>query len=237
MTTLRREVIKTLYNQIVSSEFFSGASAHWEEYDQWTKETSLEAAKKFSASLADAILSLRGFSFLATDEERPEYNVENAPTETQEAPKAGSEAWKALKRSELEKTNPELSLFRGELPQKAALDASVSRLGALETFERDMRFNPLPWDSDAAWQKFSKFVVKEHEKDPLIFAKYKTWQENEGKYQSLSNRKIRQKPQEFIDCFPDFLAHSVMYRKPAEQVANVSRNTLQYDEDGRLITY
>lgn len=221
MTTLRREIFTIILDEIRS-----------EATDIRLHDGQVELSER----LADRVISLRAFK--ATDDEQPEYQVESIPAETQEVPKAGSEAWKALKRLELEKTNPELSLFRGVLPDKDALYASVSRLGALETFERDMRFNPLPWDSSAAWQKFSKFVVKEHEKDPLIFSKYKTWQENEGKYQALSNRKIRQKPQEFVDCFPDFLAHSAMYGKPAEQVASASRNTaLQYDEDGRLITY
>jgi len=223
MKTLRNELIDTIKETLVDE---LGGLLDPKEYE----DNFLVATQ----SVADAILQLRAFSRLQTDEEQPEYSVGK---EAEDAPAVGSEEWKVLKRTELEKANPELALFGGGFPQKDAMGASVSRLEALQAFERDMRFNPLPWDSERDWQKFSKFVVAEYQKDKLIFTKYKTWQENEGKYQALSNRKIRQKPQEFVDCFPDFLAHSAMYGKRVVEEARAENVGLVFDEDGRLVSY
>lgn len=87
---------------------------------------------------------------------------------------------------------------------------------AKNAFESGMRFNPLPWGMNKQWDKLEKFVVQEYKKDALIFVKYKTWQEGDGKYVALSNRKIKEKPEDFIACFPDFLAHVEMYSKPKQ---------------------
>lgn len=205
MTTLRREVVNIILDYV-----YEWNRTHNDIYD----------SEKFAEELADLILALRAFK--ATDEEKPEYKV-------------GSDGWKKAKRAELESKNPELALYSGEPVSQETIGAITQRKEALDAFERDMKFNPLPWYTDRAWEKFGDFVVREYQKDPLIFAKYKTWQQNEGKYNALSNRKIRQNPQEFVDCFPDFLAHSSMYGKT--QTKPTESKALQFDESGRLISY
>jgi hypothetical protein len=67
-----------------------------------------------------------------------------------------------------------------------------------------------PWDSNSKWQKFAKWVAAQ---EPSQFFKYAEWRKKDGKYQAMSNNKIRQDPQMFIDTgWPTFLAHVSMYR-------------------------
>lgn len=205
MTTLRREIITVVLDEIRS-----------EATDIHLHDGQVELSER----IADKILSLRAFK--ATDEKKPEYKV-------------GRDGWKKAKRAELEAKNPELALYSGEPISQETIDAITQRKEALDAFERDMKFNPLPWYTDRAWEKFGDFVVREYQKDTLIFAKYKTWQQNEGKFHALSNRKIRQSPQILVDCFPDFLAHSAMYGKT--QTKPSESKALQFDESGRLISY
>lgn len=66
-----------------------------------------------------------------------------------------------------------------------------------------------PWGSNAKWQKFAKWVA---EQDQQLFTDYAKWRKGEGKYHAMSNNKIRQDPQMFIDTgWPTFLAHVSMY--------------------------
>jgi hypothetical protein len=66
-----------------------------------------------------------------------------------------------------------------------------------------------PWDSNAKWQKFSKWVAAQ---EPSQFTAYAEWRKRDGKYQAMSNNKIRQDPQMFMDTgWPTFLAHVSMY--------------------------
>lgn len=68
-----------------------------------------------------------------------------------------------------------------------------------------------PWDSNSKWQKFAKWVAAQ---DPADFQRYAEWRKSDGKFHAMSNNKIRQDPQMFIDTgWPTFLAHSSMYQK------------------------
>ncbi len=68
-----------------------------------------------------------------------------------------------------------------------------------------------PWDSNSKWQKFAKWVAAQ---DPADFQKYAEWRKGDGKFHAMSNNKIRQDPQMFMDTgWPTFLAHSSMYQK------------------------
>lgn len=69
-----------------------------------------------------------------------------------------------------------------------------------------------PWDINATWRKFAKWVTVEYQRDNSAFNDYVTWRGGDGKYQAMSNNKIRQNPQMFMDTgWPTFLAHSSMY--------------------------
>ena len=66
-----------------------------------------------------------------------------------------------------------------------------------------------PWDSNAKWQKFAKWVAAQEQGQ---FKDYAEWRKRDGKYQAMSNNKIRQDPQMFMDTgWPTFLAHVSMY--------------------------
>ena len=72
-----------------------------------------------------------------------------------------------------------------------------------------------PWDSNSKWQKFAKWVAAQ---DPAQFKQYADWRKKDGKYHAMSNNKIRQDPQIFIDTgWPTFLAHVSMYRSNQEE--------------------
>jgi hypothetical protein len=72
-----------------------------------------------------------------------------------------------------------------------------------------------PWDSNSKWQKFAKWVAAQ---EPSQFFKYAEWRKKDGKYQAMSNNKIRQDPQMFMDTgWPTFLAHVSMYDNSNEE--------------------
>lgn len=162
-----------------------------------------EHAKEVSELLADCALDL-----LLPKPKHVQVEVSKLPIEWQIA--AG-----------VEQVNPEV--VEGEVLKKKALDA----------FERDMRFGTLPWDSTNPWKKMADFVVLQHGRDENIFLKYKIWQTGDGKYLAMSNRKIRENPDIFISCFPDFLAHTQMYAKKV--VPDSERADL--DDKGAPISY
>ena len=58
----------------------------------------------------------------------------------------------------------------------------------------------------------------------MIFAKYKTWQMGDGKYNAMKNNRIRTHPDEFVDNFPDFLAHTQMRGKKSTDVQTDENN-------------
>lgn len=106
-------------------------------------------------------------------------------------------------KSDLAKKSLEAAIVMGgELPIP---DGEHEReIEALETFERDMKFNPLPWGSTNAWEKLEKFVVSEMNKDSFIFFKYKSWQEGDGMFDAMKNKQIYDNPLKFIATFPEF---------------------------------
>jgi hypothetical protein len=66
-----------------------------------------------------------------------------------------------------------------------------------------------PWDSKPIWRKFAKWCA---EQDVRQFTEYVEWRKKDGKYHAMSNNKIRQDPQMFMDTgWPTFLAHISMY--------------------------
>ena len=66
-----------------------------------------------------------------------------------------------------------------------------------------------PWDSKPVWRKFAKWCA---EQDVRQFTEYVEWRKKDGKYHAMSNNKIRQDPQMFMDTgWPTFLAHTSMY--------------------------
>lgn len=67
-----------------------------------------------------------------------------------------------------------------------------------------------PWDSNSKWQKFAKWVSAQ---DSALFVQYAEWRKADGKFHAMSNNKIRQDPQMFMDTgWPTFLAHVSMYK-------------------------
>ncbi len=80
-------------------------------------------------------------------------------------------------------------------------------------FERALGFGKLPWGT-GDWVKFSKWVVKTFDADPLSFQRYSEWRKGDGKYNAMNNKQIRLNPMMFMDTgWPTFLAHSSMYQK------------------------
>ena len=85
-------------------------------------------------------------------------------------------------------------------------------LDAQNLFESTFGFGSLPWDSKKEWQKFGKWIAEIVKVDKEALKDYVTWRNGSGKYQAMSNNKIRQNPQMFMDTgWPTFLAHSSMY--------------------------
>lgn len=83
---------------------------------------------------------------------------------------------------------------------------------ACESFEMALLGNIVgwPWDTTSKWQKFAKWVAAQ---DPAQFKQYADWRKGDGKFHAMSNNKIRQDPQMFIDTgWPTFLAHVSMYK-------------------------
>lgn len=77
-------------------------------------------------------------------------------------------------------------------------------------FEKSLGFGSLPWDT-GDWVKFSKWVVKTFDADPLSFQRYSEWRKGDGKYNAMNNKQIRLNPMMFVDTgYPSFLAHAKM---------------------------
>ena len=161
-----------------------------------------------------------------------ETTTETTKTPVSEKPKYGSQEWKNSMKKKLAEKDLGSAIQFGEEVTQELIDHSVLVKDATDSFEKDLKFNPLPWSSTKDWEKLSKFVVQEYQKDKLIFAKYKTWQQNDGKYLAMSNRKIKERPADFVACFPDFLAHSAMY-----ETKKVESKPVDIDDNGAPISY
>ena len=94
----------------------------------------------------------------------------------------------------------------------------------LNAFEKTFGFGALNWDSRPEWRRFSKWVVTEYQRDNSVFSDYVQWRNGAGKYQAMSNNKIRQNPEMFMDTgYPTFLAHTSMYGDKPETPAPIYR--------------
>lgn len=171
MTTLRREIIQTVFSLLELAYQDNPPSEEARRYNQ-------EQAEK----VADAVLELRAFK----------------------------------QKEELAKKSPEaavlLGLAFGEISEQLDKEST-----ALEAFERDMKFNPLPWGSTKAWEKLTQFVVQQYENDSNIFFKYKSWQEGDGMFEAMKNKQIYDSPDKFIATFPDFLKTLVKHEEEPQE--------------------
>jgi len=114
---------------------------------------------------------------------------------------------------------------------QAEIDANIFAKEAVNNFESCLHFNPLPWSQNREWERFEKFVVDEYRKDATVWQRYDEWRKDKGKYAgALSNKAIKYRPDDFIACFPDFLAHTSMYGKS-------TRAKIETDSTGAPITY
>jgi len=96
-------------------------------------------------------------------------------------------------------------LLEQESKSQPVRDACI----AFETAFLGGTISQWPWDSKPVWRKFAKWCA---EQDVRQFAEYVEWRKKDGKYHAMSNNKIRQDPQMFMDTgWPTFLAHTSMY--------------------------
>jgi hypothetical protein len=76
---------------------------------------------------------------------------------------------------------------------------------ATAEFESALGFGSLPWWSSVAWDKFGKWAVRVWKEDPTSFRKFAQWRANDGKFNSMSNKQIRQNLDAFMDTgWPEF---------------------------------
>jgi hypothetical protein len=86
---------------------------------------------------------------------------------------------------------------------------------ATAEFEAALGFSQLPWDSTREWQSFKTWVVKIYQSSPADFKGYAEWRKAGGKYDAMSNKQIRLKPEAFKDtAYPTYKA-AVNMEKPA----------------------
>lgn len=130
----------------------------------------------------------------------------------------------------MEKSDPSFNRVKrvnGEIPQNMPLEWYIKQdlpvpaelteqnrveFAAIGEFESAFGFGQLPWDSTTAWQSFKKWVVKIYQSEPTIFRDYVKWRNGAGKYDAMSNKKIRENPKMFVDTgYPTYKASSVMY--------------------------
>lgn len=108
----------------------------------------------------------------------------------------------------------EWRIAHGEEVTQEDVDSTRLPTEAQNQFETALGFGTLPWSSNSTWEKFGKFVTKLYQGCPSVFMDYKQWREGPGKYSAMSNRKIRENPQMFMDTgYPEFEA-SKMYSQP-----------------------
>lgn len=114
---------------------------------------------------------------------------------------------------DLKNSDPAWSILAGvEIGQEHVDEAVVSK-EAIDDFERQLGFGILPWNSDATWTKFYKFVVKVYKENQGVWMDYVVWRDGDGKYgKAMTNNAIRKNPQMFMDTgYPTYEA-SKMYR-------------------------
>jgi hypothetical protein len=97
------------------------------------------------------------------------------------------------------KDNLQWQVLAGEKVESLP-DPSIKE--ALDTFERDLKFNPLPWSTNTPWTRLEKFVLKQFAPNKNIFKRYNDWRNNEGKFEGMSNKQIYSNPDQFIATWP-----------------------------------
>lgn len=183
MTTLRREAISLIESILIPA--YS---------DNPQTEDAINYAKEQAQKIADALAKLRGFSFLQTDEEQPAYGF--------------------LPQSDLAWT-----IAAGNKIEQAQIDETKLIQEALNTFESDMQL-PGNWQwyavkpaEEKIWKALREFIVKKYVENPKAFAEYQTWRTQPFASGKMSNRAIKNAPQDFEASWSDFLASNAMYGK------------------------
>jgi hypothetical protein len=95
--------------------------------------------------------------------------------------------------------NPEWNVLHGGTPD---LEKIQSRQEALNSFERDLKFNLLPWSKNPYWERLERFVLKEYARDKNLFKRYAAWRNDEGKFEAMSNKQIYSNPDQLIATWP-----------------------------------
>lgn len=104
------------------------------------------------------------------------------------------------------------------VPKNHKDKAGISKL-ATDEFESAFGFNSLPWDVSSEWQAFKKWVAETWQTNPQVFREYAEWRKEDGKYNAMNNKQIRNNPRMFIDTgYPEFLAHKSMYRRETKNL-------------------
>lgn len=100
---------------------------------------------------------------------------------------------------------------------------------ATNFFESAFGFGALNWDSKPEWRKFALWITEIYKTDSGALKDYVTWRLGDGRYQAMSNNKIRQNPQMFMDTgWPTFLAHTSMYGNKEPQYKPIPEDTNVY---------
>lgn len=105
------------------------------------------------------------------------------------------------------------------------LDTAKAIDEAPKMFEKAFGFGRLPWDSNAVWQKFRKFVTEIHIKDRMAFGSYVIWRGTDGKYNAMSNKQIRMNPQIFMDT--GWMEFENRESKPTSSVSDLIRQMME----------
>lgn len=205
MKTLRREAFETIKKV-------------WKNRTQNMNHAPAEDAFLDSVfmDMVDSLSELRGFSFLKTDEERPAYvlNVLNVP----------------------ENFPLEWKIAAGQTPKQEQIDENKLIQEALNTFEQDLQL-PGNWQwyavkpaEEKIWKALREFIVKKYVENPKAFAEYQTWRTQPFASGKMSNRAIKNAPQDFEASWTDFLAGNSMYgqRQVLEKKTDVNDIPLSY---------
>lgn len=111
----------------------------------------------------------------------------------------------ATRQNIIERGDPAWSIMVGTSSEEIAAQNQkvLAAKEATDCFERELSFNPLPWDSNAKWMRFKKFVVNEYFKDAGCFRYFASKRRNEGQFTRLpANPKIYQDPDLLIAIWP-----------------------------------
>lgn len=129
-----------------------------------------------------------------------------------------AEALADVAQSRTELRGIESAIFADRPVTEEDMDEKIIR-EACNSFESALGFGTLPWDSTSSWTELRKFVVKLYQTDPMEFHYFQAWRKDEGKYQGVTNKSIRENPAMFKDThYPTYKAHMGMQVKPPAPV-------------------